>query len=87
MRSVVVTGGAGYIGSHMVQALARAGYRVVVLDNLSTGHLAAVNHGELVQASLADRGDLRAIFNRHRPSAVLHFAASCQVKESVENPI
>ena len=87
MRSVVVTGGAGYIGSHMVQALARAGYRVVVLDNLSTGHLAAVHYGEFVQASLADRGDLRAVMNRHRPSAVLHFAASCQVKESVENPI
>jgi len=87
MRSVVVTGGAGYIGSHMVQALARAGYRVVVLDNLSTGHLAAVHHGELVEDTLADRGALRALLFRHRPSAVFHFAASCQVKESVENPI
>ncbi|HYV51332.1 MAG TPA: UDP-glucose 4-epimerase GalE [Dongiaceae bacterium] len=87
MRSVVVTGGAGYIGSHMVQALARAGYRVVVLDNLSTGHAAAVHHGELVQTSLADRGELRALLFRHRPCAIFHFAASCQVKESVENPI
>ena len=87
MRSVVVTGGAGYIGSHMVQALSRAGYRVVVLDNLSTGHAAAVHHGELVQANLADRGELRALLFRHRPSAIFHFAASCQVKESVENPI
>jgi len=87
MRSVVVTGGAGYIGSHMVQALARAGYRVVILDDLSTGHPAAVHHGELVQASLADRGDLRALLFRHRPCAIFHFAASCQVKESVENPI
>jgi UDP-glucose-4-epimerase GalE len=87
MRSVVVTGGAGYIGSHMVEALSRAGYRVVVLDNLSTGHAASVHNGELVQASLADRGDLRALLFRHRPSAVFHFAASCQVKESVENPI
>ena len=87
MRSVVVTGGAGYIGSHMVQALARAGYRVVILDNLSTGHPAAAHHGELVEASLADRGELRALLFRHRPSAIFHFAASCQVKESVENPI
>jgi UDP-glucose 4-epimerase len=87
MRSVVVTGGAGYIGSHMVQALARAGYRVVVLDNLSTGHAAAVRFGDLVQETLADRGALRAMLLRHRPSAILHFAASSLVSESVNYPL
>jgi UDP-glucose 4-epimerase len=87
MRSVVVTGGAGYIGSHMVQALARAGYRVVVLDNLSTGHAAAVRYGDLVQETLADRGAMRALLFRHRPTAILHFAASSLVSESVSNPL
>ena len=87
MHSVLVTGGAGYIGSHMVQALRRAGYRMVAVDDLSEGHLAAVQHGDLVQEDLLDRGALRAIFLRHRPSAICHFAASCKVAESMEHPI
>jgi UDP-glucose-4-epimerase GalE len=87
MNAVLVTGGAGYIGSHMVQALLRAGYRTVVLDNLSGGHRAAVRHEELIEEDLGDRGALRAALRRHRPSAVLHFAAHCSVRESVENPI
>jgi UDP-glucose 4-epimerase len=87
MHSVLVTGGAGYIGSHMVQALRRAGYRTVVLDNLSEGHRAAVQDADLVEESLADRAVLRAVLLRHRPSAILHFAASSRVEESVENPI
>jgi UDP-glucose-4-epimerase GalE len=87
MNSVLVTGGAGYIGSHMVQGLRRAGYRTVILDNLSEGHRAAVRDAELIEEDIADKGAVRAILRRHRPSAVLHFAAFCSVKESVENPI
>jgi UDP-glucose-4-epimerase GalE len=87
MSSVFVTGGAGYIGSHMVQALRRAGYRTVVLDNLSEGHEAAVQHGDLVREDLDNRAVLRAILRRHRPSAIFHFAASCKVGESIANPI
>jgi UDP-glucose-4-epimerase GalE len=87
MRAVLVTGGAGYIGSHMVQALGRAGYRTVVLDNLSTGHAASVRSGDLLREDLADRGALRAALFRHRPAAIFHFASSAQVKESVESPL
>ncbi len=87
MSTVLVTGGAGYIGSHMVQALRRAGYRTVVYDNLSEGHLAAVKNEELIEGDLTDKGTLRAALRRHRPSAILHFAAVCSVAESVENPL
>ena len=87
MNSVLVTGGAGYIGSHMVQALRRAGYRTVIYDDLSEGHSLAVKDEELIEGSLTDRGALRAALRRHRPSAVMHFAAVCSVKESVENPL
>ncbi len=86
MNSVLVTGGAGYIGSHMVQALRRAGYRTVILDNLSEGHRASVRDAELIEEDIADKGAVRAVLRRHRPSAVIHFAAFCSVKESVENP-
>jgi UDP-glucose-4-epimerase GalE len=87
MKTVVVTGGAGYIGSHMVQALRRAGYRPVAVDNLSQGHPAAVSSADLLVEDLADRGAIRAILRRHRPSAIMHFAASCLVGESVDNPL
>ncbi len=87
MNSVLVTGGAGYIGSHMVQALGRSGYRVLVLDNLTEGHQTATQGADLVQEDLSDRAVLRALLLRHRPSAICHFAASCRVDESIENPI
>jgi UDP-glucose-4-epimerase GalE len=87
MKTVIVTGGAGYIGSHMVQALRRAGYRPVSVDNLSQGHPAAVFNADLLVEDLADRGAVRAILRRHRPSAIVHLAASCRVEESVENPL
>ena len=82
---VLVCGGAGYIGSHTVRHLEARGVPVVVLDNLSTGHRAAVR-APLEIADLADRDRLAEIFARHRPRAVLHFAAKCYVGESVENP-
>lgn len=84
---VLVTGGAGYIGSHVVRQLGAAGYDVVVFDNLSTGHRWAVTTGELVVGDLADEEALEAVFSKHRFDAVLHFAANIVVPESVANPL
>jgi UDP-glucose-4-epimerase GalE len=82
---VLVCGGAGYIGSHTVRHLEEQGHAVVVLDNLSTGHRHATR-APLEVADLADRERLAEVFARHRPRAVMHFAAKCYVGESVENP-
>jgi len=83
-----VTGGAGYIGSHTVLALARAGRPVLVLDDLSTGHRAAVPEGvELVVGDLADRALLAGLFARFRFKAILHFAARSIVGESMRDPV
>lgn len=83
---VLVTGGAGYIGSHACKALSRAGFCPVVFDNLSTGHGAAVKWGPLVEGDLSDRAALDAAFAAHAPVAVLHFAALSQVGESMADP-
>jgi UDP-glucose-4-epimerase GalE len=82
---VLVAGGAGYIGSHAVRLLEARAVPVVVLDNLSTGHRAAVK-SPLETVDLADRQALTGVFERHRPSAVIHFAAKCYVGESVTEP-
>nr|WP_277346377.1 UDP-glucose 4-epimerase GalE [Solimonas marina] len=82
----MVAGGAGYIGSHMCKRLAEAGHRVVVLDNLSTGHRAAVQWGELVQASLGDTAVVKDALKRYQIDAVMHFAASSLVGESMKDP-
>ncbi|MDX5299388.1 MAG: UDP-glucose 4-epimerase GalE, partial [Gammaproteobacteria bacterium] len=84
---VLVTGGAGYIGSHVVRQLGEAGHDIIVFDNLSTGHRWAVTHGELVVGDLADEQALEAVFSAHRFDAVLHFAANIVVPESVANPL
>lgn len=83
---VLVTGGAGYIGSHACKALAQAGYVPVTLDNLSTGWADAVKFGPLVKADLMDRAALDAAFAEHKPIAVLHFAALSQVGEAMAEP-
>jgi len=83
---VLVTGGAGYIGSHAAKALHQAGYRVVVFDNLAAGHRAAVKFGELVEADIVDTAAVRAALRRHEISAVMHFAAFLDVGESVREP-
>lgn len=83
---ILVVGGAGYIGSHMVDKLAQNGYRAVVLDNLSTGHEDAVLGAPLIRADLADMDALRHCFKAHSFAAVMHFAAFMQVGESVINP-
>ena len=83
---ILVTGGAGYIGSHTVLALGEAGHEIVVFDNLSTGHEWAVLHGQLVVAKLSDTSRLQAVMREHAFDAVVHFAGSIVVPESVENP-
>lgn len=83
---VLVTGGAGYIGSHACKALARAGFQPVVFDNLSTGWKGAVQWGPLVQGDLMDRASIDAALAEHRPAAVMHFAALSLVGESMKDP-
>ena len=84
--TVLVTGGAGYIGSHACKALAAAGYLPVTLDNFSTGWRDAVKFGPVVEADLMDRAALDAAFALHKPAAVLHFAALSQVGEAMAEP-
>jgi len=85
---VLVTGGAGYIGSHCVRALCAAGHEVTVFDDLSAGHAAAVQApAELIVGSLGDRPHLDAVFSAGRFDAVMHFAASIEVGESVRTPL
>ncbi|MGE5245593.1 MAG: UDP-glucose 4-epimerase GalE [Betaproteobacteria bacterium] len=86
-RTVLVTGGAGYIGSHAAKALSIAGYRVVVYDNLSAGHRGAARYGELVEGEISDAAAVRAALRRYHAFAVLHFAAFLDVGESVRDPM
>lgn len=85
-QKILVTGGAGYIGSHTVKILQDGGYEVVVLDNLSTGRKEAVRDCKLIVADLLDGAALEKIFREEKIDAVIHFAASIVVEESVENP-
>jgi len=88
MKSILVTGGAGYIGSHATLALLEAGFVPVVLDNLSQGHRAPIDAlgVELIVGDIADRGLLEIMFRDYRFDAVMHFAAHAYVGESVETP-
>ena len=83
---ILVSGGAGYIGSHTVLALQEAGHEVLVLDDFSEGHLAALCGTQYVRGSLLDRQFVREVFGRHQVAGVVHFAARCYVGESVERP-
>ena len=85
--TLLVTGGAGYIGSHVVAQLGARGERIVVLDNLSTGHSRAVLHGRLVVGDIGNQRLLRALFREYRIETVLHFAARIVVPESVAKPL
>lgn len=84
--TVLVTGGAGYIGSHACKALAAAGYRPVTYDNLSLGNRWAVRWGPLEHGDILDVHRLNEVFNTYRPVGVLHFAALALVGESMEAP-
>lgn len=85
MRALV-TGGAGYIGSHTCKALAQAGHEVMVYDNLSTGHRRFARWGEFEHGDILDTQKLRDRLKKWQPDVIIHFAASSQVGESVRNP-
>src|SRR5215217_2413748 len=83
---VLVTGGAGYIGSHTAKVLASAGHEPVVLDNLSEGHRWAVRWGPLIEGDLADCALIQTVLSDYDIQAVVHFAASAYVGESIHEP-
>ncbi|WP_307278887.1 UDP-glucose 4-epimerase GalE [Phyllobacterium ifriqiyense] len=85
-KNVIVVGGAGFIGSHTSKLLSRQGYNPVVYDNLSTGHLASVRWGPFVEGDILDTQQLTDVIEHHDPIAVIHFAASAYVGESVQHP-
>jgi UDP-arabinose 4-epimerase len=85
-QPILVTGGAGYIGSHACKALAQAGYQPVTYDNLVYGHRTAVRWGPLELGDIGDRARLDAVIAKYRPMAVMHFAAFAYVGESVQDP-
>ncbi len=84
---ILITGGAGYIGSHVVKALGSLGHSLIIYDNLSTGHREAVTFGELIVGDVSDREKLDAVFAAHKFDAVLHFAGSIVVPDSVSDPL
>jgi UDP-glucose-4-epimerase GalE len=86
LKSVLVTGGAGYIGSQTAKALAHAGYQPIVIDNLSAGHGWAVKWGPLIEGNIGDSQLLRWVVEEHRIEAVVHLAACALVGESMTNP-
>ena len=85
-QKVLVTGGAGYIGSHACKALKQSGFVPVTFDNLVTGWSDAVKFGPLEQGDLLNKGDIDRVFEKHSPVAVMHFAALSQVGESIKKP-
>ena len=84
--NILVTGGAGYIGSHACKALKRAGYVPITFDNLTTGWRDAVRFGPLVEGDLTDAAAVEAVFHHYKPRAVMHFAALSRVDEAMEKP-
>ena len=87
MSTILVTGGAGYIGSHVARQLGERGEKLVTLDNLSTGFRGAVLHGEFVQGDTGDAALVARVLAEHKIDTVMHFAAHIQVPESVANPL
>lgn len=84
---ILVTGGAGYIGSHVVKQLGKLGYEVLVLDNLSRGYKEAVLYGKLQILDLKYKNELKKTISSFKPDAVMHFAAFIEVAESVKYPV
>lgn len=86
MAKILVTGGAGYVGSQAVKKLFKAGHQVVVFDNLSTGFRSLVKFSPLIEGDLRDKESIFSAVQKVKPEVVMHFAAKAQVGESVENP-
>ena len=86
-KNVLVTGGAGYIGSHTCKELSRNGFTPIVFDDLSTGHKEFVKWGPLFIGNLKSKSDLKKVFDEYNIKLVIHFAAKANVKESIINPI
>lgn len=84
---VLITGGAGYIGSHTCKLLAEAGHVPIVFDNFSTGHRWVARFGPVVEGDIADKAAIASAFSDYRPEAVIHFAASAYVGESMREPL
>jgi UDP-glucose 4-epimerase len=84
--TILISGGAGYIGSHAAYALKQAGYEPVIVDNLSTGNIWATANGIFEQGDIGDADFIRSLCQKYQPIAALHFAAFIEVGESVENP-
>ena len=87
MPAILVTGGAGYIGSHVVKELLRQNYQPIVFDNLQTGHRDAARDALLIEGDLSDQKKLKETFHSYPIDTVMHFAADCLVGESVQNPL
>jgi UDP-glucose 4-epimerase len=87
MSTILVTGGAGYIGGHVVKELLRQGHKPIVYDNLQTGHRKASKNGLFIEGDLSDQKKLAKAFQANSIDAVMHFAADCLVGESVRNPL
>ena len=85
-KNVLVTGGAGYIGSHACKALSHAGYLPITFDNLRTGWKDAVKFGPFVYGDLLDKEKVDDVFKKYKPCAIMHFAALSQVGESIKKP-
>ena len=85
-KNVIVTGGAGYVGSHACKALSIKGYNPITIDSLCTGWSDAVKFGPFENVDLLDLDRLNQVFLKFKPSSVMHFAASTQVEESTKNP-
>ncbi len=86
MKKILVTGGAGYIGSHVCKQLAHMGYEPVTYDNLDRGHRELVKWGPLEEGDILNGGRLAEVMHQYQPEAVMHFAALCYVGESVQKP-
>ena len=86
-ENILVTGGAGYIGSHVVRDLGEQGYHPIVFDNLSTGNKEAVLYGTFIKGDLKDKTDLIKVIKNYNIKSVIHFAAFIVVEESVSLPL
>jgi len=87
MKKILITGGAGYIGSHTCKLIANSGYEPICFDNFSTGHRNFVMWGPLIEGDLKNTFLLKETFQKFKPAAVIHFAGSSLVGESVQNPL